>query len=72
LIVPCDIASHFNVAQVTFKHPCCPCPNWAIFVYSLILDELTGLDVFLYNLASLHKFIWTEKNNVLVSVVKVE
>jgi len=30
----------FNSAQVTSKHKhrCCPCPKWADFVYSLILD----------------------------------
>jgi len=31
---------HFSPAQVTSKHKhrCCPCPKWADFVYSLILD----------------------------------
>jgi len=30
----------FNPAQATSKHKhfCCPCPKWADFVYSLILD----------------------------------
>jgi len=29
-----------NPAQVTskYKHHCCPCPKWADFVYSLMLD----------------------------------
>jgi len=29
-----------NPAQVTSKHKhfCCPCPKWADFVYSFILD----------------------------------
>jgi len=33
-------------AQATSKHKhrFCPCPKWVDFVYSLIFDELTGLD----------------------------
>jgi len=29
-----------NPAQVTskYKHHCCPCPKWADFVYSLMMD----------------------------------
>jgi len=34
------LSSILNPAQVTSKHKhfCCPCPKWADFVYSLVLD----------------------------------
>jgi len=51
----------FLPAQVTSKHKnCCfPCQKWAVFVYSLFLNELAGLDTrgFWYNLESLIKLI---------------
>jgi len=37
---PASVSTVFNPAQVTSKHEhfCCPCPKWADFVYSLILE----------------------------------
>jgi len=37
---PASVSTVFNPAQVTSKHKhfCCPCPKWADFVYSLILE----------------------------------
>jgi len=32
------------VATILHKHRCCSCAKWTVFVYSLILDYLTGLD----------------------------